>query len=67
MKYIDYYQVLGLQNDADLDDIKRAYRKLLRNNHPELLKDKTSENQLNEFAEAYTNLKDPKKKRPSTH
>jgi len=62
MKYIDYYQVLGLQNDADLDDIKRAYRKLLRNNHPELLKDKTSENQLNEFAEAYTNLKDPKKR-----
>ena len=38
MKYKDYYEALGVPRDADLDRIKKAYRKLARENHPDVSK-----------------------------
>jgi len=35
MKYIDYYKILGLDNTASADDIKRAYYKLAKKYHPD--------------------------------
>src|SRR5215467_8045261 len=36
MEYVDYYKILGLDKNATQDDIKKAYRKLARQHHPDL-------------------------------
>jgi curved DNA-binding protein len=38
MNYKDYYAALGVPRDADLDAIKKAYRKLAREHHPDMSK-----------------------------
>lgn len=62
MKYKDYYAVLGVPRDADLDQIKKAYRKLARQFHPDVSKEPNAEAQFKEAGEAYATLKDADKR-----
>lgn len=62
MKYKDYYAALGVPRDADLDQIKKAYRKLARAHHPDVSKSAGAEARFKEAAEAYATLKDPEKR-----
>jgi molecular chaperone DnaJ len=59
----DYYEVLGVQKDAQKDDIKRAYRKLAIQFHPDKNPgDKASEEKFKEATEAYEVLGDDSKR-----
>ena len=58
----DYYSVLGLSRDASQDDIKRAYRKLAREYHPDVSSEDATEDRFKEVALAYEVLSDPEKK-----
>lgn len=62
MKYKDYYAALGVPRDADAEAIKKAYRKLARQHHPDVSKDPEAEARFKEIAEAYATLKDPEKR-----
>jgi curved DNA-binding protein len=62
MKYKDYYAVLGVARDADVDQIKKAYRKLARQYHPDVSKEPNAEAQFKEAGEAYATLKDAEKR-----
>jgi len=64
MDYKDYYKVLGVSKDADQDVIKKAFRKLAREHHPDANKgDKKSEEKFKEINEAYEVLSDPEKRK----
>ncbi|MBC7597478.1 MAG: J domain-containing protein [Polaromonas sp.] len=62
MKYKDYYAALGVARDADADEIKKAYRKLARQHHPDMSKAAGAEARFKEVAEAYATLKDSEKR-----
>ena len=53
MEYKDYYEILELEKDASQDDIKRAYRKLARQYHPDINKQADSEAKFKEVGEVY--------------
>ncbi len=59
----DFYEVLGVSRDADPADIQRAYRRLARQNHPDVNKDSGAEERFKEIAEAYDVLSDPELRR----
>src|SRR5258708_16392225 len=59
----DYYEVLGITRDASEADIKKAYRKLARQYHPDRNPgDKTAESRFKEVQEAYEVLNDKTKR-----
>lgn len=58
----DYYQVLGVAKTATADEIKRAYRKLALEYHPDRNKSKEAEIKFKEVTKAYEVLSDPQKR-----
>src|SRR5881296_2155345 len=64
VKYKDYYEVLGVARSASDADIKKAFRKLAREYHPDVAKNKKqAEEKFKEINEAYEVLGDPAKRK----
>jgi curved DNA-binding protein len=62
--YRDYFKVLGVERGADADTIKRSFRKLARQFHPDVNPgNKEAEARFKEISEAYEVLSDPEKRR----
>ena len=60
----DYYQVLGINRDAQESTIKKAYRKLAKKYHPDSnAGDPQAEQKFKEITEAYSVLSDPEKRK----
>lgn len=62
MEFKDYYQILGVDPDADDKAIKAAYRRLARKFHPDVSTEPHAEEKFKELAEAYEVLKDAEKR-----
>jgi len=62
VEYKDYYKTLGLKKDASPEEIKRAYRKLARQHHPDVNKSADADRRFREVNEANEVLSDPEKR-----
>ncbi len=58
----DYYATLGVSHDASTEEIKRAYRKLARDLHPDVNPDPSARERFQEVGRAYEVLSDPQKR-----
>ncbi len=63
MEYKDYYKVLGVDRNADQKEIRKAYRRLARQYHPDVNPgDRSAQERFKEINEAYQVLSDPEKR-----
>ncbi len=65
MQFKDYYKILGVERSAPQGDIKKAFRKLARTHHPDVVKPREreeAEQRFKEINEAYEVLNDPEKR-----
>lgn len=62
MEYKDYYKVMGVSRNVTQEELKKAYRKLAREFHPDVSKATNAEQRFKEINEAYEVLKDPEKR-----
>jgi len=58
----DYYGILGIRRDASADDVKKAYRRLARELHPDVNPDPQTQERFKEITQAYEVLSDPEKR-----
>src|SRR5438309_11972570 len=63
VEYKDYYKTLGVQKDATAADIKKAYRKLARQYHPDVSTSADTSKKFKEINEANEVLSDPDKRK----
>lgn len=58
----DYYEILGIGRNASEDEIKAAFRKLVRQYHPDVNKEEDAEEKFKKINEAYAVLSDAEKR-----
>ncbi len=58
----DFYELLGVSRNADADTLKRSYRRLARQYHPDINKEAGAEERFKEIGRAYEVLSDPEKR-----
>ena len=63
VQFQEYYETLGVLRTASQAEITKAYRKLARKYHPDVSKEKGTEEKFKQIAEAYAVLKDPEKRK----
>jgi curved DNA-binding protein len=62
MKFKDYYETLGIERGASEEEIKKAYRRLARQYHPDISREEGAEERFKAISEAYQTLSDPEKR-----